>query len=131
VTLEDLEKMQSSLHGFEMRLLEMFNRTKATIVQQRATAAGRPIPRPPRVSNEPPPPPPEPRAPNWGFYQEPAQPSAPKLEPDVVTPREAQARLARSVRALRTCAMRLHNASRLVAAIADMVEAAAQRAARG
>lgn len=117
--------MHGHLHGFEMRLVQMVQRTKATIVQQRAQQP----PRAPRVAQPPPGPAPEPSGPNWGFYQQPAPPNAPKLEADVVTPEEARARLARSIRTLRSCATRLHNASRLVGAIADMVEAAAQRAA--
>lgn len=110
--LEDSRALQLGAAQLEAKCVELFARTRDAVVAQRVT------PRPPRA---PAPPQAEPQAPHFGF-QTPAPPNAPRLEAEILDPVRARLELQRHIDRIRAFSTHLHNASRLAAGIADLLE---------
>lgn len=118
---DDLEQLQPIAARLEADLVRLFTMTRDAVVAHDRD------PRPPA-----PPPAPVPRvkptrANNWGFHA-PAPRHAPRLPAESIPPQTAQQKLLRYVEQLRATASSLHNASRLLAAIADLLEHGTKRA---
>lgn len=117
---DDLELLQPIAARLEADLVRLFTMTRDQIVAHDRD------PRPPAPAPAAPPPRPT-AANNWGFHA-PAPKHAPRLPAETIPPEVAQQKLLRYVEQLRAAAVCLHNASRLLAGIADLLEHGTKRA---